>query len=191
METTLDKIRDIHDTLHMHVTPKGKKDAYGHLYFNHITKCSCGMRWFGEMPENEFQGKIKNETEIHTKLSIIHESEEWVWLGRAGKNIDSNFPQLFQQNRKLWVYNCGSFRPLKTWKRPNSTVWKIAAKRKVPLSIVLENTHIKNIKWVKENWGLWCRETLEKPYDCRFKQKEREKISDIVNEVLKTHKKLQ
>ena len=151
------------------------------------------MRWFGKMPETEYQNAVKNNQSIKLPLSLIHESEEWVWLGRSDTNINSNFPQLFQQNRKLWVYSQCAFQPLEQWQGRSimgghydentgrtSTIWKIATKRKVPLSIVLENTRESNRGWVKKNWSKWIKESREEINNAIGKRKKVEEARELL-----------
>jgi len=163
---TLEKEKIVHDALHSHIFNKCK-----HLN-NHITKCSCGLTRYGYLTKEDFNLLIESNQGFHISKYIIHESEEWIWLGRAENNINSNFPHLFQKGRKLWTYCQGRFAPLRVWdgisrhrnsenSGRNSTIWKIAARRQVPLSIVLENTDDDNQSWVKKNWRKWVRESKE------------------------------
>ena len=151
-----DGIDEIHDALHLHEGPTGKEDKHGNIVG--LSRCSCGMKYFGTLSEQEYRANIKTETSLRMTYQQIMMTEEWVWLGEAYKNIDSVHPKLFQKERKLWVLWSGYFYPLKTRTIQTLTIWKIAAQRDVPLSIVLENTADQFHDWVKENWKKWRRE---------------------------------
>jgi hypothetical protein len=166
---------DVHEALGTHVKRTGK------YVKNHVARCTCGMVWYGEYSSEDFHGLIDNGEAFRVPKQVIHESEEWVWLGGALKNINSNFPHLFQNGRKLWTYCQGRFAPLVCWNgiqyygdkpktRKNSTVWKIAARRYVPLSIVLENTHEEIRGWVKQNYRRWVQECKERSYKAKTKE---------------------
>jgi len=160
--------KEVHDALCTHIEPKEGK----------ITRCPCGLVFYGLLSKDEFDKKIKNEEKIEITSHLVRQTGDWVWLGGAKKNIHSNFPNLFQNRRKLWLVCQGKFQPLIkwtgfTWKADpetdgkNSTIWKIAATRRVPINVVLENTKPGIRTWVKKNYAKWVKDYGEKCHKVR------------------------
>lgn len=154
---------DVHTALGTHLEPKDKK----------ITRCSCGLVFYGLISKDDFDKMVEREETIEITSHMIRKTGDWVWLGSSKKNIHSNFPNLFQNRRKLWIICQGKFRPLSRWNSldlcadeettgKNSIIWKIAATRRVPLDVVLENTKPAIKSWVKKNYPKWIKECGEK-----------------------------
>ncbi|NBK23365.1 MAG: hypothetical protein EOM68_15200 [Spirochaetia bacterium] len=159
---------EVHEALNIHVRSSKKKK---------ISRCSCGEIFIGSTTRTEIRRKVEAGQYLNLDNPGIMATEDWVWLGMTKRNIHSNYVSMYQSGRKLWVHCSGLFQPLATWQGPgaagykgcdhvgrNSIVWKIAAARRVPIAIVLENTREQHRSWVRKNYKQWLRsERIEHP----------------------------